>query len=74
MCYGDKSSGDEFPFKKLVVEEFEKHKKAIWHWLMNDETSSSLAVYGMGAVGKTTLLTRIYNLLLKPLKPFPHVS
>ena len=68
------SSGYAFPTKKLVAEEFEKHKKAIWHWLMNDETSSSLAVYGMGAVGKATLLTHIYNLLLKPPKPFPHVS
>jgi hypothetical protein len=55
MCYGDGSSGDAFPTKKLVAEEFEKHKKAIWSWLMSDEASSNLAVYGIWGCGKNNI-------------------
>jgi disease resistance protein RPS2 len=40
---------------------------------MNDEASSSIGIYGMGGVGKTTLLTHIYNQLLQERGTFPHV-
>ncbi|KAJ9673015.1 hypothetical protein PVL29_026337 [Vitis rotundifolia] len=38
----------------------------VWKWLQDDgEQVSSIGLYGMGGVGKTTLLTRINNELLK---------
>nr|ASZ00276.1 CC-NBS [Vitis quinquangularis] len=50
----DKTAGQDLLFGK------------VWKWLQDDgEQVSSIGLYGMGGVGKTTLLTRINNELLK---------
>jgi disease resistance protein RPS2 len=70
---GDESGRDVFLTEELTGGEFENNKNAIWSWIMNDEASSSIGIYGMGGVGKTTLLTHIYNQLLQERGTFPHV-
>ena len=49
---------------KLVGRAFEQNIKVIWSWLMDDAVST-IAIYGMGGVGKTTLLQHIRNELLE---------
>ncbi|XP_073262937.1 putative disease resistance protein At4g10780 [Populus alba] len=70
---GDESGRDVFLTEELIGGESENNKNAIWSWIMNDEASSSIGIYGMGGVGKTTLLTHIYNQLLQEPGTFPHV-
>ncbi|KAI5557770.1 hypothetical protein BDE02_18G125500 [Populus trichocarpa] len=70
---GNESGRDVFLTEELTGGEFENNKNAIWSWIMNDEASSSIGIYGMGGVGKTTLLTHIYNQLLQERGTFPHV-
>ncbi|KAL6313593.1 hypothetical protein AAG906_006962 [Vitis piasezkii] len=54
----------ERPLDKTVGQDLLFGK--VWKWLQDDgEQVSSIGLYGMGGVGKTTLLTRINNELLK---------
>ncbi|XP_034897065.1 putative disease resistance protein At4g10780 isoform X2 [Populus alba] len=50
--------------KKLVGRAFEENTKVIWSLLMDDEVST-IGIYGMGGVGKTTILQHIHNELLQ---------
>ncbi|KAG5224016.1 disease resistance protein [Salix suchowensis] len=49
---------------KPVGQAFEENRKMIWSLLKNDEVST-IGIYGMGGVGKTTLLQHIHNELLQ---------
>ncbi|GMN29527.1 hypothetical protein TIFTF001_041326 [Ficus carica] len=53
-----------FPTSSLIGETFQKNKSEILDCLMGDK-DSVIGIYGMGGVGKTTLLTHIHNELLK---------
>uniref|UniRef100_A0A2K1R9Z5 Uncharacterized protein n=1 Tax=Populus trichocarpa TaxID=3694 RepID=A0A2K1R9Z5_POPTR len=68
----NETPGDAVPTTKLVGQAFKDHKKTIWSWLMHDEVST-IGIYGMGGVGKTTLVTHIYNQLLERPGTFCHV-
>ncbi|KAL9344329.1 hypothetical protein Peur_062004 [Populus x canadensis] len=56
--------GDALPTRKMAGQAFEEHKKTISSLLMRNEVSS-IGIYGMGGVGKTTLVTHIYNQVLE---------
>ncbi|XP_060668474.1 probable disease resistance protein At4g27220 [Ziziphus jujuba] len=45
---------------KLIGQMFHQHKAVIWKYLVRNNVSK-LGVWGMGGVGKTTLLTHIHN-------------
>ncbi|KAI9377015.1 hypothetical protein POPTR_019G014322v4 [Populus trichocarpa] len=47
-----------------VGQEFEENSKVIWSLLMDGEVLS-MGIYGMGGVGKSTILQHIYNELLQ---------
>ncbi|KAG5223995.1 disease resistance protein [Salix suchowensis] len=49
---------------KPVGQAFEENRDVIWSLLKNDEVST-IGIYGMGGVGKTTLLQHIHNELLR---------
>jgi disease resistance protein RPS2 len=68
----NETPGDAVPTTELVGQAFKDHKKTIWSWLMHDEVST-ISIYGMGGVGKTTLVTHIYNQLLERPGTFCHV-
>jgi len=69
-CNTNKNKGYALPTRKMVGQAFEEHKKTISSLLMRNEVSS-IGIYGMGGVGKTTLVTHIYNQLLE--RPDTHV-
>jgi disease resistance protein RPS2 len=43
---------------------FEQNTNLIWSWLIDDEVST-IGIYGMGGVGKTTMLQHIHNKILE---------
>uniref|UniRef100_A0A6N2KGB1 TIR domain-containing protein n=1 Tax=Salix viminalis TaxID=40686 RepID=A0A6N2KGB1_SALVM len=49
---------------KPMGQAFEENRKVIWSLLMVDEVST-IGIYGMGGVGKTTILQHIHNELLE---------
>uniref|UniRef100_A0A6N2LQU7 NB-ARC domain-containing protein n=1 Tax=Salix viminalis TaxID=40686 RepID=A0A6N2LQU7_SALVM len=49
---------------KPVGQAFEENREVIWSLLKNDEVST-IGIYGMGGVGKTTFLQHIHNELLE---------
>ncbi|KAG5224077.1 disease resistance protein [Salix suchowensis] len=61
-----KTRGVPFPISsnKPVGQAFEENTKVIWSLLMDDEVSM-IGIYGMGGVGKTTILQHIHNELLQ---------
>ncbi|XP_048333023.1 probable disease resistance protein At4g27220 [Ziziphus jujuba] len=48
---------------KLIGQKFQQHKIVVWERLRSGNVSK-IGVYGMGGVGKTTLVTPIHNELL----------
>ncbi|KAG5224023.1 disease resistance protein [Salix suchowensis] len=65
-----KTRGVPFPTSsnKPAGQAFEENRKVIWSLLMDDEVST-IGIYGMGGIGKTTLLQHIHNELLQR----PHI-
>ncbi|XP_010999733.1 PREDICTED: probable disease resistance protein At5g63020 [Populus euphratica] len=62
----NETPGDPLPTSstKLVGQAFEQNTNLIWSWLMDDEVST-IGIYGMGGVGKTTMMKHIHNKLLE---------
>jgi len=62
----DKTRGVALPTSstKPVGQAFEENTKVIWSLLM-DGNASTIGIYGMGGVGKSTILQHIYNELLQ---------
>ncbi|PIN21236.1 Apoptotic ATPase [Handroanthus impetiginosus] len=61
-CYGE-----ALLTTKLVGETFEKNLERIWKLLATDKVSS-IGIYGMGGVGKTTLMKHVNNRLVEAKK------
>jgi hypothetical protein len=63
-CKTNKIKGDALLTRKMVGQAFNDHKETIQSLLEHNEVSS-IGIYGMGGVGKTTLVTHIHNQLLE---------
>jgi disease resistance protein RPS2 len=67
-----KAKGEALLTTKLVGQASDRNKETIWSWLMKDDVLS-VGIYGMGGVGKTSLVTHIHNQLLQRPSSFNHV-
>ena len=67
-----KAKGEALLTTELAGQGFDKNREMIWSWLMKDEVSS-IGIYGMGGVGKSSLATHIHNQLLQRPTSFKHV-
>uniref|UniRef100_A0A6N2MFI6 Uncharacterized protein n=1 Tax=Salix viminalis TaxID=40686 RepID=A0A6N2MFI6_SALVM len=67
-----KAKGEPLLTTKLVGQASDRNMEMIWSWLMKDDVLS-VSIYGMGGVGKTSLLTHIHNQLLQRPSSFNYV-
>ncbi|XP_056173010.1 probable disease resistance protein At4g27220 [Syzygium oleosum] len=58
------AKGDAFLERKLIGEEIHRNIELIWDRLKENHVCK-LGIYGMGGVGKTTIMMHIHNRLLK---------
>uniref|UniRef100_A0A2N9I6C6 NB-ARC domain-containing protein n=1 Tax=Fagus sylvatica TaxID=28930 RepID=A0A2N9I6C6_FAGSY len=66
--------GETFPTTVLIGESTaEKVKKEIWACLLDDNDVRKIGVYGMGGIGKSTVMEHINNSLLKETNMFDRV-
>ncbi|KAL7153172.1 hypothetical protein ABFS83_04G147900 [Erythranthe nasuta] len=56
--------GEAFSITKMLGKSFEENVERIWRFLVNDKVSS-IGIYGMGGVGKTTLTKHIHYRLIE---------
>ncbi|XP_062168701.1 probable disease resistance protein At4g27220 isoform X2 [Alnus glutinosa] len=66
------TKGDALLTTKLLGHMFQANMEKIWACLMEKEVLI-IGVYGMGGVGKTTMVTHIHNKLLEDPNTFDHV-
>lgn len=66
------AKGKAFQTTELVGRAFERNVSEIWSWLMKDDVLS-IGIYGIGGVGKTSLLRHINDQLLQRPSSFQNV-
>uniref|UniRef100_A0A2N9G4K5 Uncharacterized protein n=1 Tax=Fagus sylvatica TaxID=28930 RepID=A0A2N9G4K5_FAGSY len=68
------SHGETFPTTVLIGESTaERVKEKIWACLLDDDDVRKIGVYGMGGIGKSTVMEHINNSLLKETNKFDYV-
>uniref|UniRef100_A0A6N2MS66 BED-type domain-containing protein n=1 Tax=Salix viminalis TaxID=40686 RepID=A0A6N2MS66_SALVM len=70
--HAHRAKGEPLLTRKLVGQASDRNMEMIWSWLMKDDVLS-VGIYGMGGVGKTSLVTHIHNQLLQRPSSFNYV-